>query len=160
MVEFYYGDHPNPREREGPIMTDQELDNYEIDLAEELELRDVPPEVVERIVRDVRSHSAESGEDPFDSFGSPTRYADEFAPRSWTRRMLVPIVLVAALLGAGAAFMIISGIFGFISSSAELWGLAPGTRLIMGGLFLGGFIGLLTTLTIRSRQRSAAWKHE
>lgn len=139
-------------------MKDHEVDDYSSELAEELELRDVPPEAVERIVREASSHTAESGEDPLDSFGTPSRYADEFAPRSWTRRMLVPIVLLAAVLGAGAGLMLLSGIFGFISSSAELWSLAPGVRLTIGILLLACLVALLITMALQSRRRTASWR--
>lgn len=139
-------------------MNGRERDNYGIELAEELELRDVPPQVVERIVREVSSHTADSGEDPLKSFGPPSRYADEFAPRSGPRRMLVPLAFLAAALGAGGGLMLLSGLFGFMGSSAELWGLVPSTRLTVGILLLASFVALVTGLAIRSRKRSASWK--
>ncbi len=44
-------------------------DDYGTALEDELELRDVPSDQVELIVREVRSHLAESGENPLDAFG-------------------------------------------------------------------------------------------
>lgn len=139
-------------------MSGGERHDYGADLTEELELRDVPNEVIERIVREVRSHLAESGEDPVDAFGSPERYADQFAPRSWTRRMLWPIAALAAALGAAAGFILLSGVFAMIDPSVHLWGLAPSARLMIGGLFLAGFVGLLVFLTVNSRRRSESWR--
>lgn len=139
-------------------MNSTERDDYGAELTEELQLRDVPLEAIERIVREVRSHLAESGEDPRDSFGSPQHYADQFVPRSWTRRMLWPIVALAGLLGAGAGFMFLSGAFGLIDPSTQLWGLAPGVRLAIGGVCLAGFIGLVAWMAVGSRRRSASWR--
>ncbi|MGO2750474.1 MAG: HAAS signaling domain-containing protein [Pseudoclavibacter sp.] len=138
-------------------MNSTERDDYGAELTEELQLRDVPHEAIERIVREVRSHLAESGEDPRDSFGSPQHYADQFVPRSWTRRMLWPIVALAGLLGAGAGFMLLSGAFGLIDPSAQLCGLAPGVRLAIGGVCLAGFIGLVAWMAVGSCRRSASW---
>lgn len=135
-----------------------EHDDYGAELAEELELRDVPNEAIERIVREVRSHLAESGEDPRDSFGSPQHYADQLVPRSWTRRMLWPIVAVAGLLGAGVGFMFLSGAFGLIDPSVQLWGLAPGVRVAISGVFLAGFVGLVAWMAVGSRRRAASWR--
>ncbi|MBS3180446.1 MULTISPECIES: hypothetical protein, partial [unclassified Pseudoclavibacter] len=84
--------------------------------------------------------------------------ADHFAPRTWTRRALWWIVALAGLLGAGAGFLILSGIFGLLDSSAQLWGLPPGVRLGGGVLCLAGFIGLLVWMAVGSRRRSATWR--
>jgi hypothetical protein len=139
-------------------MKKHEVDGYSSELAEELELRDLPPEAVDRIVREASSHTAESREDPRDSFGSPPRYADEFAPRSRTRKMLVSIVILAAVLGAGGGLMLISGIFGFISPSVELLGLTAGARLTIGIVLITSLIALLVAMAFQSRRRTASWK--
>ena len=133
-------------------------DDYVTELTEELSLRDVPIEAAERIVREVSSHLAESGEDPIQSFGTVTRYADEFAPRSWTRRMLVPRVILSALLGAGSALMVMNGIFGFINPSHGLWGLEPATRVVIGSVLIVCLAALITVMTVGSRRRLRSWK--
>jgi len=133
-------------------------DDYVTELTEELSLRDVPPEAAERIVREVGSHLAESGEDPIQSFGTVKHYADEFAPRSWTRRMLVPLVIVSALLGAGSALMMLNGIFGFINPSHGLWGLEPATRVVVGAVLFVCLLGLVAVMTVHSRRRVRDWK--
>lgn len=138
-------------------MSGTQGDEYGTALEEELELRDVPREQVELIVREVRSHLAESGEDPLESFGSPERYADQFAPRSWTRTMLWGLVALAGVLGAGAGFMLLSGTFGFMDSSMQLWGWAPVTRLVVGVLCLLGLVSLLAFMVTDSRRRQASW---
>jgi len=133
-------------------------DDYVTELTEELSLRDVPTEAAERIVREVSSHLAESGEDPIQSFGTVKRYADEFAPRSWTRRMLVPLVILSALLGAGSALMVMNGIFGFINPSHGLWGLEPATRVVIGSVLIVCLAALITVMTVGSRRRLRSWK--
>ncbi|GAA1244496.1 hypothetical protein JOF42_003533 [Microbacterium phyllosphaerae] len=132
-------------------------DDYGTALADELELRDVPSDQVDLIVREVRSHLAESGEDPLETFGSPEHYADQFAPRSWTRRMLWGLVALAGLLGAGAGLLLLSGVFGLMDPSMQLWGWAPSIRLTLGTLCLLGLAGLLTFMVMESRRRQASW---
>ncbi|WP_312171121.1 HAAS signaling domain-containing protein [Microbacterium sp.] len=133
-------------------------DDYGIALEAELELRDVPREEIALIVREVRSHLAESGEDPIESFGSPELYADRFAPRSWTRRKLWMLVALAGLLGAGSGFLLLSGTFGLMDPSMQLWGWPPAARLVMGGLCLLGLVALLAFMIIGSRRRHASWR--
>lgn len=132
-------------------------DDYGAALEDELQLRDVPSDQVELIVREVRSHLAESGENPRETFGSPEHYADQFAPRSWTRRMLWLLVALAGLLGAGAGFLMLNGIFGFMDPSMQLWGWAPGIRLTLATVCLLGLVGLLTFVVTGSRRRRASW---
>jgi hypothetical protein len=133
-------------------------DDYITELTEELSLRDVPPEAIDRIVREVHSHLAESGEDPIQAFGTVKRYADEFAPQSWTRRMLLPIAIFSALLGAGTALMLLNGIFGFIDPLTELWGLAPGARVAIGIFLFVCLLALVRVMTVGSRRRLSLWK--
>lgn len=132
-------------------------DDYGTALEDELELRDVPRDEVDLIVREVRSHLAESGEDPLEAFGSPEYYADQFAPRSWTRRMLWLLVALAGLLGAGAGFLLLNGMFGLMDPSMQLWGWAPSIRLMLGTFCLLGLAGLLTFMVMESRRRRASW---
>lgn len=135
-----------------------ERDDYGTNLAEELGLRDVPEDVADRIVREVNSHVIESGEDPFETFGTPERYADEFAPRSWSRRMLWACVAVAAGLGFGGGLMLLSGIFGLIDPSVQFAGMAPEGRLAAGCILLVSLVGLLICMAVRSRRRVAGWR--
>ena len=136
----------------------EKSNDYVTELAEELSLRDVPPEAADRIVREVSSHLAESGEDPIQSFGTVHRYADEFAPRSWIRRMLLPLAIFSALLGAGAALMLLNGIFGFINPSHGLWGLEPATRVAIGVVLLACLLALIAAMTVSSRRRLRSWR--
>lgn len=133
-------------------------DDYGTALEDELGLRDVPRDEVDLIVREVRSHLAESGEDPLETFGSPEHYADQFAPRSWTRRMLWLLVALAGLLGAGAGWLILSGVFGLMDPSMQLWGWAPSIRLTLGAFCLVGLVALLMFMVTESRRRQASWK--
>jgi len=134
------------------------IDDYVTELTEELSLRDVPPEAAERIVREVSSHLVESGEDPVHAFGTVKHYADEFASRTRTRRMLVPLVILSALLGSGSALMVLNGIFGFINPAHGLWGLEPLTRLVIGAVLFVCLLALIAVMTVHSRRRLSSWK--
>jgi hypothetical protein len=104
--------------------THHEHAEYTAELAEALDMRDVPADAVAQIVREVESHLAESGEDPVEAFGPAARYADQFAPPS-RERGLLGLAVAAALLGFCGAFLIISGVFGLLDDTAQLWGLPP-----------------------------------
>lgn len=132
-------------------------EEYTSDLAEALDLRDVPADAVRQIVREVESHLAESGEDPVEAFGPVSRYADQFAPRS-RQREAVWFAVAAAALGFFGTFLIISGVFGLLDETATLWGLPPWARLTVGGALVLVFVGLVIGIAVRSRRRAAAWR--
>ena len=132
-------------------------EQYASDLAEALDVRDVPAEAARQIVREVESHLAESGEDPVEAFGPVSRYADQFAPRS-RERELVRFAVVAAVLGFCGAFLIISGVFGLLDETATLWDLPPWVRLGAGIALVLTFVGLVVGIGLRSRRRAAAWR--
>ena len=137
--------------------THHEHAEYTAALAEALDMRDVPADAVAQIVREVESHLAESGEDPVEAFGPAARYADQFAPPS-RERGLLGLAVAAALLGFCGAFLIISGVFGLLDDTAQLWGLPPWARLVGGGACVATFAVLVVALTVRSRRRAAAWR--
>ena len=115
-----------------------------------LEFRDVPVEAVEQIVRKVESQTVESGEDPVIAFGLPSVYADNFAPRS-RAAWFWALIVSSALLASGGAYVLISGIFGLLSSSATLWGLPAWGRIILGTLGIAAFCVLVVVATARSK---------
>ena len=130
---------------------------YTQDLAETLDVRDVPADAVAQIVREVESHLVESGEDPVEAFGPVARYADQFAPRSRERGLLT-LAVSAGLLGFGGAFLVISGVFGLLDETAELWGLPPWARLVGGAALIATFATMVVVLAVGSRRRAAAWR--
>jgi len=132
-------------------------EQYASDLAEALDVRDVPAEAARQIVRELESHLAESGEDPVEAFGPVARYADQFAPRS-REREVVWFAVAAAALGFCGAFLIISGVFGLLDETATLWGLPPWGRLGTGIALVLTFVGLVIGIAVRSRRRAAAWR--
>lgn len=138
-------------------MTESSFGQYADELREVLEFRDIPMEAIEQIVREVESHVAESGEDPLIEFGSPDEYANNFAPRS---RMVWFWALVASsvVLASGGAYVLISGIFGLLSSSATLWDLPPWARIVIGALGISAFCTLVLVAGVRSRRRSSLWR--
>ena len=132
-------------------------EQYASDLAEALDVRDVPAEAARQIVREVQSHLAESGEDPVEAFGPVSRYADQFAPRS-REQEVVWFAVAAAALGFCGAFLIISGVFGLLDETATLWGLSPWVRLTAGIALVLTFVGLVIGIAVRSRRRAATWR--
>ncbi|MFC5124375.1 hypothetical protein ACFPRL_13580 [Pseudoclavibacter helvolus] len=54
--------------------------------------------------------------------------------------------------------MFLSGAFGLIDPSVQLWGLAPGVRVAISGVFLAGFVGLVAWMAVGSRRRAASWR--
>ena len=119
-----------------------------------LEFRDVPVEAVEQIVRKVESQTVESGEDPVIAFGLPSVYADNVAPRS-RAAWFWALIVSSALLASGGAYVLISGIFGLLSSSATLWGLPAWGRIILGTLGIAAFCVLVLVATARSKRRAS-----
>jgi len=138
-------------------MTEASPDDYATELTEILELRGVPTEAITQIVREVESHSVESGEDPFDEFGTPSDYANNFAPRSrliWFWALLIPSVALAF----GSAYVLISGVLGLQSSTVTLWGLPPWLRLALGAAGIVAWIVLLLVAGTRAKRRSRSWR--
>ena len=116
-------------------MTGTPETEYAAELREILELRDVPAAAVTRIVRDVQSHVAESGQDPVVAFGSPSQYADNFAPKSRMARFWA-LVIASVLLASGGTLVLISGVFGLQSPAHELWGPVSYTHLTLPTILL------------------------
>ncbi|MBT2549746.1 hypothetical protein [Arthrobacter sp. ISL-65] len=75
-------------------------EEYAAELTETLELRRVPTAAVTQIVREVQSHIADSGEDPTTVFGSPSEYADNFAPKFRMARLRM-LIISSVILAAG-----------------------------------------------------------
>ena len=134
-------------------MTGTAEEEYTAELTEILELRDVPAEAVTRIVREVQSHIAESGTDPSVEFGTPSEYADNFAPRSSMARFWI-LLISSAILAFGGTYVLLSGAFGLQSPAHELWGLPPWPRIAIGAAGIASFGALLLTAGARSRRRS------
>ena len=138
-------------------MTEASRDEYAAELSETLELRGVPAETITQIVREVKSHSLESGEDPVGEFGTPSDYANNFAPRSrliWFWALLIP----SAALAFASACLLISGVLGLQSSTVTLWGLPPWLRLALGAAGIVAWIVLLLMASTRAKRRSRLWR--
>lgn len=138
-------------------MTEASRDEYVAELSETLELRGVPAEAITQSVREVKSHSLESGEDPVGEFGTPNEYANKFAPRSrliWFWALLIP----SAALAFVSASVLISGALGLLSSTVTLWGLPPWLRLALGAAGIVAWIVLLLMAGTRAKRRSRLWR--
>jgi hypothetical protein len=138
-------------------MTEQPYAEYSEDLRDALELRGVPDEAVTQIVREVESHVAESGEDPAVAFGQPRDYADNFAPRSRLVHFWA-LVISSVMLAGGGAYVLISGVFGLLLSSATLWGMPPWFRILLGVAGIGAFFALLLVAGARSKRSASSWR--
>lgn len=137
-------------------MTETPATEYATELTEILELRDVPAAAVARIVRDVQSRIAESGEDPTAAFGTPSDYADNFAPKSRMARFWA-LVIASVVLASGGTLVLISGVFGLQSPAHELWGLPPLARIAIGAMGIASFMALVLAEGVRSRRRASGW---
>lgn len=129
-------------------------EDYATELAEILELRDVPAPEVVRIVRGVESRLAESGEDPVAAFGTPGKYADNFAPRSRMVRFWI-LIASSVTLASGGTLLLISGVFGLLSPAHGLWGLPAWTRVVLGAAGITLFVALLLAEGVRARRRAS-----
>ena len=136
-------------------MTKTPQEEYATELAEELELRGVPAATATQIVREVQSHTADSGEDPITVFGTPGEYADNFAPNRTARLWMLTISSV--ILATGGGYVLISGVFGLQSPAHELWGLPPWTRIAIGAAGIASFIALVLIAGARAKRRSLSW---
>ena len=132
-------------------------DEYLAELAETLELRDVPTDAIAEIVREVESHVAESGENPVDAFGEPSQYADSFASPARSRGFW-PQVIGAGLLGFGGGYSLLAGIIGLLSGSAGLPWLPPIAQVVVGAVGLIALVALIARMAARSRSRERAWR--
>lgn len=138
-------------------MTEQPYAEYSEDLRDALEFRGVPSEAVTQIVREVESHVAESGEDPAVAFGQPSDYADNFAPRSRMARFWA-LIISSVVLAGGGTYVLISGVFGLLSSSSTLWGLSPWLRIILGAAGIAAFFALVILAGVRAKRSSSSWR--
>jgi hypothetical protein len=130
-----------------------EVREYAAELTEILELRGVPEDAIAQIVREVESHALESGEDPVAEFGTPGDYANNFVPRSRMIRFWT-LSISSVVLASGGAYVLISGVFGLLSSEVVLWSLPPWTRIVIGAAGIVAFISLLLIVGARSKRRS------
>jgi hypothetical protein len=137
-------------------MTRTPDEEYAADLREILELRDVPAEAADQIVREVQSHLAESGEDAVAAFGTPREYADNFAPKS-RMASFGTLVFSSVLLASGGTLILISGVFALQAPDHHLWGLPPWVRIFIGAAGIASFVVLVLIAGAHAKRRSLAW---
>ncbi|WP_457974794.1 HAAS signaling domain-containing protein [Arthrobacter sp. D1-17] len=137
-------------------MPETPQEEYVAELTEALELRDVPAAAAAHIVREVQSHIADSGQDPTAAFGSPSEYADKFAPNHPSR--LWELIIASVVLAAGGGYVLISGVFGLLAPTHELWGLPPWMRIVIGSVGVASFIALVLIAGARAKRRSLDWQ--
>ncbi|MFC6357002.1 hypothetical protein [Luethyella okanaganae] len=123
-------------------MTNEALSAYLDELGGALELRDAPTALVADVLRQVESHTKDTGEDPYVSFGKPADYAKNFTPHArMTRFWLLMVSTVVLTLGGG--WLLVNGIIGIASDRTMLWGLSPWYGVIGGGLTIIAWIAMM-----------------
>ena len=137
-------------------MTESPELEYAAELREILGLRGVPAVAASGIVREVQSHVADSGEDPTAAFGTPSQYADNFAPKLRMTRLGM-LIVASVILAAGGGYTLISGVFGILSPAHDLGGLPSWARVAIGAAGIASFIALVLIAGDRSKRRSLSW---
>lgn len=137
-------------------MTTQ-IDDYLAALTETLQLRDVPNDAIAEIVREVESHVAESGENPVEAFGEPSRYADSFASPARSRGFW-PQVIAAGLLGFGGGYLVLAGALDLMANRQSLPWLPPIAQVVVGAAGLIALVALIASMAARSRRLERTWR--
>ncbi|WP_435742537.1 HAAS signaling domain-containing protein [Nocardioides sp. SYSU DS0663] len=101
------------------MSTDHHVDRYAHQLLLALRGREVPSDRIAEVVAEVESHVAETGEDPWEAFGTPQEYAAAVAgartaPRAWT--------WLAILLGGAAGYLSAMVVFALVVQERDIHG--------------------------------------
>jgi hypothetical protein len=98
-----------------------DVEKYTADLLLALRVRETPGDRIGEVLAEVESHVADTGEDPYEAFGSPRQYARTVAPArtSAVRRGMFG----QAALGAVAGWLLASGTFSLVVGDHTLYGL-------------------------------------
>ena len=121
------------------------VETYTEQLIYELRLRDIPGNVIGDAVAQGESHTADTGEDPVDTFGTPADYAATFGgPKPPVR--LWPRVVVSWLIGFALGSLILRGVFALIHGEGTAWGLDPVLAIVVGILGTVAFFVTITSL--------------
>lgn len=69
-----------------------------------------------------------------------------------------PLISASVIQGIGGAYVLVSGVFGPLTSSATLWGMPPWTKTILGAWGSTAFSTLCLVAGAWSRRRSSSWR--
>lgn len=108
---------------------------YQDELILALRWRDVRGDRIGEVLAEIESHTADSGESPYDAFGPPTAYAGEIADRLANTLSVVPLGwrnwLVAVAFGP-AGFLLATGVWAVAADRSVLG--VPGWLLVLVGV--------------------------
>jgi hypothetical protein len=123
-----------------------DVETYTADLLLALRVRELPGVRIGEVLAEVESHVADTGEDPYEAFGSPRQYAQTIAPARTgaVRRDMFG----QAVLGAVAGWLLARGTFSLVSGEDTLYGLPVLLVLALG-------IGAAVAMVVFVRRRSA-----
>ena len=109
---------------------------YTQDLLSALRLRDVPSDRIGEVLAEVESHVAETGESPYDAFGTPQEYAAAVSPKidPWS-----PALWAQAAVGGLTGWALAVSVMSLISGDDAPFGLPAGLLLVV-ALGLGGLM--------------------
>ncbi|MCU1407436.1 MAG: hypothetical protein JWQ43_3739 [Glaciihabitans sp.] len=130
-------------------MTSTSLAEYLSDLEDALDLRSVPQVLIVDIVRQVQSHTEESGDSPYESFGSPTDYARRMVPESSMAAFWI-LIASTVVLTLGGGWLLVHGVISLIGGRTILWGIHPLFGIVVGG---AAIIVWMAILIVRARKR-------
>ena len=133
-------------------MTDDRTSTYLDELRLALEIRDAPEGAIADVLRQVESHIADTGEDPYESFGSPTDYAKQYAPTASATRFWW-LVIASVLLAVAGAWLLIRGVIGLVGDELLPWGVEPVWGVVAGGALLVAWAVLLVAAALSRRAR-------
>jgi hypothetical protein len=123
-----------------------DVETYTADLLLALRVRELPGVRIGEVLAEVESHVADTGEDPYEAFGSPRQYAQTIVPARTgaVRRDMFG----QAVLGAVAGWLLARGTFSLVSGEDTLYGLPVLLVLALG-------IGAAVAMVVFVRRRSA-----
>lgn len=123
-----------------------DVEKYTNDLLLALRVRELPGDRIGEVLAEVESHVADTGEDPYETFGSPRRYAQSICPprTGAVRRDMFG----QAVLGAVAGWLLARSTFSLVAGDDSLYGLPVLLVLAVG-------VGAAAAMVAFVRRRSA-----
>ncbi|WP_120004249.1 hypothetical protein [Nesterenkonia muleiensis] len=133
-------------------MTTDRTPAYLDELHTALELRETRDSLTDDVVRQVESHIAETGEDPYEAFGDPAQYAQWYSPRSTTTPFWA-LLAASVILAFGGGWLLLHGVINMADSRAILWGISPSFGVTAGAALLFLWVALLVTAGVARKKR-------
>ncbi|WP_150461097.1 hypothetical protein [Nesterenkonia ebinurensis] len=133
-------------------MTMDRTTAYLDELHTALELRETRDSLTDDVVRQVESHIAETGEDPYEAFGDPVQYAQGHSPRSATAPFWA-LLAASVLLACGGGWLLLHGVINVADSREIFWGIGPIFGVTAGAALLFLWVAFLVTAGVARKKR-------